>query len=286
MNADAQPALGGQRRPGMLAAQRILHRTLADDPAQDYFLYVPAVIRPGASLFVTVHGISRNAREQAAVFAPYCEQAGVVLVAPLFGAGTHSDYQRLGREGRSPRADQRLHAILEEVALLTGADASRVALFGYSGGAQFVHRYLMASPHRVMRAVVASAGWYTPPDRRNKFPYGIRRTRQLSGVRFDPEEFLRVPVLVLVGAEDLSTEGVRQGPRVEVQGSTRVERARYWFEAMQASARAYKMPSAVSLHLIPGGDHSFSRLVETAGLGALVFRFLLEGELPAGEEAA
>ncbi len=258
-----------------LPKKQVLRRARRDDPGQEYFVYVPGSGGVGAPVFVGVHGISRNAEELASMFSTYCERLNVVLVAPYFSQGHSTDYQRLGRSGRGPRADAALHSILEEVAWLTGAATARIHLFGFSGGAQFAHRYAMAHPHRVARAVVAAAGWYTFPDARKRFPYGIRASQDLPDLRFDPEEFLRVPITAIVGDQDTSTAGVRSTRRVnEQQGQDRIERAKNWVESMQAAARAYHLDPLVSFESIPGGDHSFANLMESGQLGDRVFAAL------------
>src|SRR5262249_10288121 len=149
-----------------LPVGKVVRRARHDDPSQEYFVYIPHSAGVGAPALVAVHGISRHARELGKLFAASCEKDWVGLGAPPFSKRASADYQRLGRTGRGPRADLALHSILEEVAWLTGASTARFYLFGFSGGAQFAHRYLMAHPHRVAGAVIASAGWYTYPDAR------------------------------------------------------------------------------------------------------------------------
>jgi pimeloyl-ACP methyl ester carboxylesterase len=263
----------------------VLRRARHDDPAHEYFVYVPTSAAVGAPLFVGVHGISRNAEELAHRFSEHCESSSVVLVAPYFSQGHSADYQRLGRTGRGPRADAALHSILEEIAWLTGAETTRFHLFGFSGGAQFAHRYTMAYPHRVTAAVVASAGWYTLPDPRRRFPYGIRATRDLPGVRFDLEEFLRVPITVMVGEQDTSTADLRSSRRAARQGQDRLDRARNWVGCMHAAARACRIEPCVSLEVIPGGSHSFTALMESGRLGDRVFAALFgaSGLGPSGD---
>jgi poly(3-hydroxybutyrate) depolymerase len=267
------------------ARKRVLRRVSQADPAQEYFLYVPSSGGRQAPLFVSVHGVSRNASQHARLFSRYAERHGAVLVAPRFTEEDHRDYQRLGREGRGKRADLALDRILEEVGSLTGASAAQFYLFGHSGGAQFAHRYTMAHPHRIVRAAIASAGWYTFPDPKTRFPYGIRATRRLPGVRFDAEEFLRVPIAVLVGSEDGdATNNLRRTARVDrQQGTTRVERARKWVDAMRAAAADHHLEPLVSFERIPGNSHSFRRFMESGGLGDRVFEALFG--LPAAAKA-
>lgn len=252
----------------------MLGRVCQQDPGQRYFVYVPGSGGEDARLLVAVHGTSRNSEEHAYSFAPYCEEFGVVLVAPHFAEGRARDYQRLGGSGCGPRADVVLDGILEETACLTGAATARFYLFGRSGGGQFAHRYTMAHPHRVAGAVIAAAGWYTFPDPRRRFPYGIRRSRDLPDVRFDAEEFLRVPITVIVGEEDTGSAELRRSKRAREQGETRVERARNWVAAMRAAARAHHLDPLVSYESIPGGDHSFTQLMQSGRLGDRVFSAL------------
>mgnify|MGYP002640863476 FL=1 len=84
----------------------ILDRILGDTTRQHYLLYVPKKSSvANMPIFVTVHGISRNAREHAKRFAPFAERYGVILIAPVFSQKRFPDYQRLGRKGKGERAD-------------------------------------------------------------------------------------------------------------------------------------------------------------------------------------
>jgi len=265
---------------GPVPTERVLDLVSRFDPTKRYFLVVPSGGGAGAPVFVSVHGLSRNAREHASLFAPYCERLGAVLVAPLFTAEHARDYQRLGREGHGARADIALENILEEVSLSTGASTAPFHLFGFSGGAQFAHRFAMAFPRRVASVVIASAGWYTFPDRAKRYPYGIRAIRDLPDVRFDPEEFLQVPITVLVGEQDTSDVDLRKTKRVNRQGLNRVERGQNWVRAMQKAAHVHRLEPRVSFETIPDGDHSFTNLMQARGLGDRVFASLFAAPVP------
>lgn len=261
---------------GDLVRGQVLHRSLRADPTQKYLLYVPRHARPGAPILVTVHGISRNVDEHAGLFAPYAEEHGVVLVAPYFTEERNEGYQRLdaGRSGR--RADQTLDAIVSEVAAATGAEGRKFRLFGFSGGAQFTHRYVLAHPERVVRAALGAAGWYTFPDPRTPYPYGLGASRERSGLHFDPARFLRVPVAVFVGGDDTERgENLRQNPQVDrQQGVTRRERARRWVNAMNQAARSRGLPPPASYHEVAGIEHSFRQFMKEGDLGERVFATL------------
>lgn len=256
---------------------RLLRRTLRADTELEYSVYVPTTGGVETPVLVAAHGMSLSWNGQAEAFVAGCEWLGVTLVAPSFSGAAHADYQRLGREGQGQRADQFLQRCLQEVHSLTGADITQVRLFGHSGGAQFVHRYLMAYPHRVARAVVAGAGWYTFPDTGLKFPYGIRSSRRLPGVTFNPEAYLQVPVTVLVGAKDTEPHKLRGSERVnQQQGLTRIERARNWVAAMHAQAAAHGVAPRVTLAELPEAGHSFADLCRHGALVDRVFGTLFD----------
>lgn len=258
--------------------KRLMRRVLRSDPAQEYLVYLPPTAGENAPLLVTVHGVSRNADEHVRLLSAYCDQYGVVLVAPLFSAEDFPKYQQLGHAGQSKRADLMLNAIIAEAAAVAGIECESFYLFGYSGGAQFAHRYLMAHPHRVAAAVVAGAGWYTLPNPTRRFPFGTRMSKSLTDLRFDAEEFLSIPVTVIIGAEDTATAGVRSSAKLDSeQGTNRLDRARNWVAQMQAAAASHHMESRVSLVELPRSDHSFRRAVLRAGLGSLAFQALFGG---------
>jgi poly(3-hydroxybutyrate) depolymerase len=233
------------------------------------------------SLVVAVHGISLNAREQVESFAPFAEARGQVVIAPCFDTPEDNDYQRLGRRGRGRRADLALDEAIRRLSEQAAIRFSRRFFFGYSGGGQFVHRYLMTHPDRVDAAVVAAAGWYTFPDARLAYPMGLRVGGALAGVRIEPADFLPVPVLAIVGSLDVERdESVRTNSKIdERQGADRRERARRWIDAMRAAARARSIPGRHDLIELDGAGHSFLECVEV-GLATSIFDFFDSIEKP------
>lgn len=272
----SQGAAEEPRAPGRARSSsqgHILSRRSSGPEALDYLAYVPSDASPQSPLLIAVHGYSRDAQEQAEAFAPFCEAAGYVLAAPCFDRDSFPDYQRLGRPGRGSRADHALDAMVQDLRIVSGLLLGNVSLFGYSGGGQFAHRYVMAHPKRVTRAIVAAPGWYTFPDRERPYPYGARVGRRLEGVRMDADTFLQVPVLVVVGEEDdaLHAENLRREPRLDQQqGRSRLERGLRWVRAMNDAAVELGYAPRVRFGLLPGAGHSFADCM-TCGLGNLVF---------------
>lgn len=268
--------LGLASRQHTQPAGVVMRRALRSDPSQEYFLYVPTSGGENKKLFVTVHGISRNAEEHAGLFAAFAEQHNVVMLAPAFPAERFPDYQRLGRVGRGARADLALAAIVNEVADITGARVSKLFMFGYSGGAQFVNRYAFAYPERVARAVLGAAGWYTFPDYSLKYPEGIRPCACAPHLQFDPAQFLKVPMCVLVGDRDQRRNAeLRVSPRIDaLQGATRLERGQRWMCAMTDRAARWGFSTAYEFQTMPRSGHSFAHSMRRGAMGERTFAFL------------
>lgn len=262
----------------------VIERVDASKPGELAFqVFVPECASTAgfAPLVVAVHGISLNAREQVESFAPFAQSRGHVVIAPCFDTSDDADYQRLGRRGRGRRADLALDEAIRRLSVQAEIRFTRRFLFGYSGGGQFVHRYLMTHPDRVDAAVVAAAGWYTFPDAKLAYPMGLRVGGALAGVRMEPAEFLGVPVLAIVGSLDVERdESVRTTSKVdERQGADRRARAHRWIEAMRAAARTRSIPARHELIELAGAGHSFLECVES-GLAASTFEFFDSIEKP------
>ena len=255
----------------------ISDRILGNTTRQHYLLYVPKKSSSAnMPIFVTVHGISRNAREHAKRFAPFAERYGVVLVAPVFSQDRFPDYQRLGRKGKGERADMALNNIIDEVGRLTGAKTDKLFLFGYSGGAQFVHRYAMVHSDRVAKLVLGAPGWYTFPDPTVKFPRGIAQTKSLPDVTFDPKSFLTIDTCVLVGERDVRQDAAlnKSAKIVEQQGENRRTRGGQWVAVMMAAARSHGFETPYTFKTVPFSRHSFSQSMRRGKMGEMVFECL------------
>ncbi|CAG7630660.1 S9 family peptidase [Paenibacillus allorhizosphaerae] len=258
----------------------IEHKTLADDPSQTYYLYVPDGGGIGAKLFVSVHGISRNAEEHAALFAPFAEQYGVVMVVPLFDSSRFPDYNCLGREGQGQRSDYALERIVADAGRLTGANTDAIYLFGYSAGGQFAHRFVMAWPERIKRCVIGAAGWYTFPDPVLAYPQGIGAFPDLPGVHPVPERFLQVPTCIVVGELDTErTASLNQEPEIDAQqGLNRIERGERWARAMRTAAEARGIANEYRFATLPGSTHNFAKCMKLGRMGERVFEYLFEAD--------
>ncbi|MEM7683471.1 MAG: hypothetical protein AAF293_01510 [Pseudomonadota bacterium] len=209
---------------------------------------------------VAIHGLHRGAKVQAAALAPYAEAFGQTVIAPLFAQEDWPRYQQVVRGGR---ADLALLSLLSDLAMAGISGTKRFELSGYSGGAQFAHRFAMLYPHRVSRLTVIAAGWYTFPDDM-PFPYGLAAPKARSAgwhLRdlHDLRAFLNLPIRVLVGARDDQVDkNTRSGTKIDAQqGRTRRERAARWVAATRDAAHRCGIEPDITLTELDGCGHDF-----------------------------
>lgn len=253
----------------------ILMRRLDGRQPLRYYTFVPESFEPSRQLAVVVHGISRNAREHIVAFAPWAQRTGTALVAPLFDREHCRDFQQLGWTGAGWRVDLLLREIMSGVAQLTGADSARFALFGYSGGAQFAHRYALAHPGDVRCLATCAAGYYTWPTPQLPFPYGLDCRDTDGDSRLLLDEFLAIPTLTTVGDRDTARDrSLRKSPELDaLQGRTRLERAKRWVEALGTAAAARNLQARHHFAAIEGVGHDFRKAI-ACGLAETVWPFL------------
>lgn len=256
---------------------KVTYHEIPGPVARRFFLYRASTERRGAPLVVSVHGIARNAAAHTYRLIEEAERYGLTILAPLFEKELYGQYQQLLDEGTGVRADLALLDMLQAARRLSQADTDRILLFGFSGGAQFSHRFVFAHPTLVGSAVHVSAGWYTFPDQETRYPRGLRLGS--PSVKFDMGQAFGVPQHVMVGEQDLERDSsLRQSARLdELQGRTRVERARRWVAAMGMASPKGEVPS---LQLLPGVAHSFADAVEIGALPSRMFeRFVKDVSL-------
>ena len=234
------------------------------------WLALPARPRPGARPLIAVHGVARGARAKAEIFAARAAAQGRAVIAPVFDEARWNGYQRAVAPRRADLALLRLLAELRAEGLV---DAPTLDLFGYSGGAQFAHRFAMLYPHLLGRLTLGSAGWWTFPDAA-PFPYGLGGPADGWGPRLAAglPRFLGLDIAVAVGARDDAPDAAtRRGPALDAQqGIDRLSRARAWVAALEAAAGARRLPPpAIRLAVLPGCGHDFAACAAADG-GALI----------------
>jgi len=267
--------------PKPIVPGSIIKRSFDGMQQLDYYAYVPTQGQRGDRVFISIHGISRNAEQHLEGFAAQAEHYGAVMLAPLFPQTSFPTYQRLGTSVNQERSDLAFDQMLQDASGWLGINPSPLHIFGFSGGGQFTHRYAMFYPKRVARMVLGAPGWYTFPDPDRQYPLGLRSAEEWPRLKFSPARFLQIPALVLVGEEDdIRDDDLNKSRRIDaVQGLNRVERGERWVNAMRALARAYDVPAEFRFETIPNANHAYESYLAHPPFAEQVFQFLF-GQRP------
>jgi predicted esterase len=209
------------------------------DPRFPYALYVPReVLTPGndVELVVVMHGTGRQFMRYRDEFAPFGRWNRCVVLCPLFPVGVRGDGDRSGFkrliEG-DIRYDKVLLDMVSEVGERYGKRFDKFALFGYSGGGQFVNRFAYVHPERLWAASIGAPGNVTVLDQSKDWWVGLGGFERHFGKRFDVAALQRVAVQMVVGRADLETWEITMRednpaylPGINDAGATRPERLR------------------------------------------------------------
>lgn len=206
------------------------------DQRFSYCLYVPEDLGPDrAPLVVIQHGTERNFLLYRDHLASFADEYGAVVLAPLFPAGiiVPGDLHNFKFiEYHGIRYDEVLLAMVAEVADRYPVDADKFYLHGFSGGGQFAHRFYYLHPDRLAGVSIGAPGRITQLDDSRPWWLGTKDFEQLFGRSIDYAALRKVPVLMVVGDQDVDTwEITNPGESnwmdgVERTGKTRIERLR------------------------------------------------------------
>ena len=232
------------------------------DPRFHYCLYVPPKVGNGAKvdLLVAMHGSGRTSfidfRDGFAEFGRWNDCA---VLCPIFPIGVMGDDNRNGykyiAEG-DIRYDEIVLKMVDEVAAKYGQDWSRFAMFGFSGGGHFTHRFTILHPSKLWAASIGAPGSVTLLDPAKDWWVGIRDIKQRFGIDFDAAALARIPVQMLVGEADLETWEIthKPGGRYWMDGANDAGRTRP--ERLQALKASFESAGVdVRLDIVPGVSH-------------------------------
>ena len=232
------------------------------DPRLHMLLYVPPTAADGRKLdlLVAVHGTGRTSaidfRDGFAEFGLYNDCA---ILCPIFPVGVLGDGARSGykfiEEGEI-RYDRVVLAMVEEVATKYGQDWSTFAMFGFSGGGHFTHRFAILHPEKLWAASIGAPGSVTLLDPTRDWWVGIRDLEARFGRPFQQQELAKIPVQMVVGDADLETWEITHQPggRYYIEGANDAGATRP--ERLAALAKSFRDAGVnVSFERVPGVSH-------------------------------
>ena len=234
----------------------------SSDPRFHYLLYVPHYVRDGrkVKLIVAVHGTGRTSgiefRDHFAEFAEYHECAVLCPIFPINANGdnSRSGYKYISEDGI--RYDQILLSMVEETAEKYGQDWSRFAMFGFSGGGHFTHRFAILHPGRLWAASIGAPGSVTLLDPKRDWWVGIRNVADIFGIEINMKALRELPVHMVVGTLDLESWEITHKPntRYWMEGANDAGKTRP--ERLSALARSFQSAGVnVTFDTVPGVTH-------------------------------
>jgi pimeloyl-ACP methyl ester carboxylesterase len=186
----------------------------------------------------------------------FADSHQAVIIVPVFGGSEFPDYRDMRGTTIDPAAF--VDRLVDAACVNLARSASRFSLHGHSAGAQFAARYLVTHPRRLEQVVLGAPSTYPFPEPTVPWPYGMGQGIDDADVRQaapDPSGWLmaatEVPVSCLVGDRDSEP----RAPAPAQPGSTRLERAVGWVEAMRGVASARERACTVTLVVAAGLDH-------------------------------
>jgi len=179
------------------------------------FVLGPAPDDRCRGLVVCVHDSTRDLEPFVQGFGAWAREQHLALLVPHFPAGVrgdgHADGYKFLHEG-DIRYDVLLNDMVDQACAALGCTGPDFFLQGYSGGAQFVHRYLLLHPQRVRAASIGAPGEVTLLDEGLDWWGGIRDAKALFGLAVQPATMRRTPIQLLVGERDTEMDELVEQP--------------------------------------------------------------------------
>ena len=246
----------------------------ADKPDIEVFYSLPEEVNDETMVLFIIHGASRTAEGYLEDFLPQIQEKNLIAVAPKFSKESYPHYAFLNRsaiDGKrlpegTPDLDNALGNIFEVFSSKHNIRNDKYRIYGHSGGAQFVQRYLLlSSDSRIDKAVLANAGFYTFMNK-NLYPYGLR------GINLNDEEIkrvLRTKVALYVGENDTESN-FKDLKGARAQGKNRLVRGETFFLNLVSYAEEVEMPLRWQYQIIKNVGH------DNAGMASAAAYFILE----------
>jgi hypothetical protein len=240
-------------------------------PPVEVFYHIPNADIAMMPVLMVFHGASRDGDNHRDYWIDMANIHGFMVFAPEFSS---SNYPGLGDnylmanifdDGDNPSPEtfnnknewtfSTLDPLFDYIKAAISGTQENYSAWGHSGGAQFLHRFVMYLPNSNLNtAVCSNAGWYTVSETGVSFPYGIDNGQL-------PNEDLTTAfskkLIVHLGQNDNDpNSGLRRNAVVDAQqGIHRLERGQYFFNTSQAKAQSMTVPFNWEKQELPGVGH-------------------------------
>lgn len=245
----------------------------AGNPDVRVYTVVPATLSPATRVLLAMHGNSRTASSYADTWRPWAAAHDYLVLCPYYddvnwpSVGMYQMGNVFSEDdcGGTPNPRERWTFTIDLGIHQQARDGFAIAdprfdMWGFSGGGQHVHRFMLFEPDAPVRlAVSAGSGWYTVPDPVIDCPYGPDDPLQFTSQQI--LNWTNREMVIMVGTADtLRDDELRVTARADAQGSNRYQRADY----MMSKARAYNRSTRWHRVDVPNAAHEAKPMIEGA----------------------
>jgi len=233
------------------------------DPRFSFCTYVPPDFSRAPrkmELVVVIHGTARTFGKYRDAFCDFAKWNDCIVLCPLFPAGVLGDGSRDGFkylvEG-DIRYDQILLGMVREIEEKYDCHFPRFALFGYSGGGQFVNRFCFLYPEKLWAASIGAPGSVTLLDASRHWWVGVQGMEERFGKALNLEALRKVPVHMVVGKADLETWEIthHEGGKFYMPGANDAGKTRP--ERLESLSKSFEAAGVkVRLDILPNVPHN------------------------------
>jgi pimeloyl-ACP methyl ester carboxylesterase len=251
------------------------------------FYHKPEIFTPRSPVLIVVPGAGRNAWDYRDAWVDASEKHGVLIISPSYSEEHYPDfwsYNLAGmitdvkiNQGGAPTVTFKLNRnpnewifgdfdrIFSGVKNRLVLEADTYDLFGHSAGGQVIHRLALFYPDNMAnRMLAANSGWYTVPTFVDEFPYGLADG---TATKEQIEAAFVAGLVIFLG--ELDDENETRGdlvrtPEVDVQGISRIERGKHFYNVATETAKQLDAELNWQLEFVPGVGHDFRRMSEAA----------------------
>lgn len=253
-------------------------------PAFPVWTYRSADTPADAPILFVFHGVQRDADKYIGEWIDLARARKIVLIVPEYdrkafpGVAAYSHGWFTGKDGTARPPEKWSFATVEPIFAAVRKreklTSETYSLYGHSGGAQFVHRYIIAGggPH-LARAVSANAGSYAMTDPAIRWPFGIAG---LPPGLWNPAKAFALPMTVLLGTDDIDPDypSLPRQPEAMAQGPYRLARGEAFYARARSRAAADKVSFNWGCTLVPHVGH------DNGGMAPVAIRILFGDARP------